>query len=321
MRSITKILGGLAAGSLAVVSVALGGPESTAPEQISDVLCLRKLALDLTHRGPTEEELARIKSGETTLAQMADQYLSSAEFTDVVTTWYRPQFPPTGISPEGVDIFEPSRIAQYIVVNNRDYRELLTGTYTVTPEGTVVDVVDRPAAGVLSTPHYMSAYVGSYRRNWAGHFLKEWTGIQLEAITLPPDVDPNNLDPQNLITDPLCSGCHGSAIYGIDYLAPFSFCYQEDGSYDSTCDESQKAQGKFLTAEGAGLPQLGTIVANSKEFRAQTANLFSWQLFGRQFAKQETDLYVSAARAFVDSGYSAKALVKHLVTSPHYCAR
>ena len=63
MQPVTKIIGGLAIGSAVAAGVALAGPESTAPEQISDVLCLRKLALDLTHRGPTEEELAKITSG------------------------------------------------------------------------------------------------------------------------------------------------------------------------------------------------------------------------------------------------------------------
>lgn len=309
--------------ALAATAVMTGvaGPTSTTPEPISDVQCLRKMALDLTHRGPTPEEVAAIKNGTSSLDEMADSFLASAEFEAVVTSWYRPQFPPTDETPPAVDVLEPSRIATYIVVNDLDYRQILTGTFTIDETGAMQPVTDRPAAGVLSTAHYMSAYGGSYRRNWAGHFLREWTGIQLEAVTLPPEVNPNDLNPDDLINNPACGGCHGNEIYGIDRLAPFTFCYRADGTYDDTCDAATTSAGTFLLEPGAGLPMLAAITADSREFRAQTVNKFYTQLFGRWVAKQETKYYVRAASAFLNSDFSAKALIKHMVTSPEYCAR
>ena len=165
-------------------TAALAGPTSTAPEPISDVACLHKMALDLTHRGPTAAELDQVKSKSATLAQMADAYLASDNFSQVAFDWYRSEFPPTSITPAGMDTEEPARIARYIVVNDHDYRELMTGDYTVAITGVVSPQVGRPAAGVLSTRHYMSSALGLYRRIWAGRFERQWTGIALSAAII-----------------------------------------------------------------------------------------------------------------------------------------
>jgi len=291
------------------------GPEATAPEPIPDALCLRKMALDLTDRGPTDDELSRLEAGDASLSELANEYLSSPEFEGVVWNWYRAKFPPTSISSEGTDTDEPARIARYIVLENRDYREMVTADYTIDPEGNVVDVTDRPAAGVLSTPHYMSAFSGSFRRNWAGHFLAEWGGVQLEAVSLPPDVDEEDLAPANLLENPACKGCHGDPVWGVDFVAGFAQCYEPDGTY-----RGGDCSGTWLTEDGSGLGDLGTITATSKRFKAQTVNFFFDKLFGRHIAAQETDFYITAQAALEGTGYNAKMLIHHLVTSDAYCS-
>ena len=130
---------------------ALAVPTATTPQPISDVACLRKMSLDLAHRGPTAAELDKVKTQGTTLGQMADAYLSSPEFSGVVFDWYRREFPPTSVTPAGIDTEEPARIARHIVVNDLDFREVMTGNYTVGTDGVASMQVGRPAAGVLST--------------------------------------------------------------------------------------------------------------------------------------------------------------------------
>lgn len=289
---------------------------TAAPHPIGDVACLRKMALDLTHRGPTTAELAAVKTKASTLAQMADGYLATPEFSSVVFDWYRREFPPTSVSPAGVDVEEPARIVRYIVVNDRDFREVMTGNFTVGTDGVASMQVGRPAAGVLSTPHYMSSARGLYRRVWAGRFERQWTGIVLTAVSIPPG--PIDLSPGGLANNPSCAGCHVHPVYGIDALARFADCYRDDGTYDGACTPGD---GKFLLQAGAGLPGLGKLMVASKEWKAQTVNFFFRQLFGRGLALPETALYLSSAEAFESSGFKAKALLKHLVTSPEYCAR
>jgi|GEM_PF-2158076 len=304
-----------------LASVGSAGPDSTAPEAMSDALCLRKIALDLTYAGPTPAELAELESGAVTLGDLADRYMATPDFEQVVFDLYRQQFPPTEMTPDGMDVEEPSRIATRIVTGDRDYREMLTGTFTVDVEGRESEVIDRPAAGIMSTAHYMSAYVGSYRRNWAGHFLVEWSGIKMEAVSLPPEAEEGDLSPDSILSDPACAGCHGNEVSGIDFLAPFSFCYDELGAYDETCDPAVTAAGRFLTVEDAGLQGLGRVVTESKEFESVAVNTFFKHLFGRDIALEESDLYLEQVEAFRENGYRAKALIRNLVTSPQYCAR
>jgi hypothetical protein len=306
--------GGLLAALAA--TAALAGPQASAPEPISDVACLRKLALDLVHRGPTDAELQRVKTKAATLAQLADAYLASAEFSQVVFDWYRAEFPPTSLTPRGTDTEEPARIARHIVVNDRDYRELMTGDYTVLATGGVAPQ-PMPAAGVLSTRHYMSSALGQYRRAWAGRFQRQWTGIALTAATLVPGA-PVDTSRDGLASNPACAGCHVDPVVGIDLLARFADCWRDDGTYDATCTPSS---AMFLTRAGQGLPALGQLMTESREWQAQTINLFFRLLFGRALAKSETGYYLAAADAFAQSGFKAKALIRHLVTSPAYCSR
>jgi hypothetical protein len=295
---------------------ALAGPTSTRPEAISDPACLRKMALDLVHRGPTAAELAQLKGG-ATLSQLADGYLASPGFSAVVFDWYRREFPPTSITPAGIDTEEPARIARHVVINDRDYRELLTGTFTVGADGSVVEQTGKPAAGVLSTRHYMTSALGLLRRNWAGRYERQWTGIVLQAISIPPG-DPIDTSRAGLANNPMCANCHVHPIYGIDHLAKFVDCWKDDGSYNAACTPPQT---QFLTVPGQGLPALGKVTVASKEWKAQMVNWFFRQFFGRSLATTEADYYLAAAQVFEQSGFRAKALIKHIVTSPQYCAR
>lgn len=292
------------------------GPLATAPEAIPAASCLRKISLDLVHRGPTEAELAALAAG-TALDTLADVYLGSPEFEAVVFDWYRSQFPPTAVTPPDVDVEEPSRIARHIVVNDLDYRTIVTGGFTIDATGAEQPRAERPAAGVLSTPHYLSAFVGRYRRSWSGRFLKEWGGIRLTPITLAPE-DARDLSPTSLTVDPACAGCHADPVHGVDYLAAFAFCWDEHGDFAEGCVEPSAS---FLTVSGSGLAALGELVADSNEFKMTAINFFFEQLFGRPLAFGETALFIRASGAFHASGYQAKALIRNLVTSPEYCAQ
>jgi len=317
LNSVTAV--GPVAASICAVAVhhsqGSAGPDATAPERIPDALCLRKMTLDLAERGPTDDELGRLAAGEATLSELADELLGSEEFESVAWGWYKARFPPTGITPEGTDVDEPVRIATHILLSDMDYRNIVNGDFTVDAEGNVQPVTDRPAAGVLSTAHYMSAYSGSFRRNWAGHFLAEWGGVRLEAVSLPPDLDEADLAPASLLENPACKGCHGDEVWGVDYLAGFAQCYETDGSY-----RGGECAGKWLTVEGADLSDLGQITASSKRFKAQTVNFFFEKLFGRHIAAQETDYYITAQTALESTGFNARMLIKHLVTSDEYCS-
>ncbi len=295
-----------------------GQPEATGKtEPISVLQCLRKMSLDLTHLAPTAETMAQLERGDTTLDKIADAYLTSPEFAEVSLNWMRSEFPPTALTTTETDIEEPARLMHHVLLNDKDWREIVTATYTVDAAGAVHEITDRPAAGILSTRYSLQSTVGSFRRNWAGRFERQFVGITLVAVTLPPG-DVTDVSPDGLATNPDCAGCHVHPTYGIDPLAKFAACYDDAGLRIAGCVDPDAA---FLLQPGRGLPDLGRITADTNEFKSQAVNFFFKRLFGRELAQQEAAFYSAAASMFAGSGYKARELIKHLVTSEAYCSR
>jgi hypothetical protein len=292
-------------------------PEPGVTSTMSALLCARKMSLDLTHGSPAADDLKKLDAGDMSLEQLADKYLASEEFKAVSFDWMRAEFPPTASTTAETDIEEPARIMHHILMTDKDWREVMTATYTVSKTGTEAAIVDRPAAGIISTRYSLQSTFGSFRRNWAGRFERQFAGITLVAVTLPAG-DMTDVSPDGLASNPNCAGCHVHPTYGIDHLARFAECYGEDGLRKAGCTDPE---GSFLLQTGKGLPDLGRIVANTNEFKSQAVNFFFKRLFGRDIAREEADYYSDAAKAFADSGYHARELIKHIVTSEAYCAR
>ncbi len=297
---------------------ACSGDSGPSTVTISDTLCLRKMALDLTDKGPSQADITAIEDTSKTLETIADEYMATPEFEQVIFNWYRELFPPRGISPPGIDYEEPSRIAREVVIGDRDFKEILTADYTVLPDGTITPVTGKPVAGVLSTQHYMSSHVGSLRRNWAGYYVKTWGGFRLEPISLPPGVDDAELTRDAITSNPSCASCHANELYGIDFVGPIAECFTAQGLYDANCQEQG---GKYLAQDISNLTQLGQVTADSKEFMSFTINFFYEKLFGRPLARQELEIYDGAAQALLSGNGRIKELLKHIVTSPEYCSR
>lgn len=295
-------------------NVAMGQAEPT-PEALSPVACLRKIALDLTDHAPSEADLAALNSG-TPLENFVDQYLETPEFKTIMFDTFRGKFPPTLLVPEDADREEPARIAHRAVVNNIDFREVVTGKYTVAKDGTVAASTSGDVAGVLSTQTYLSAYSGIENRNWAGQLLTGLTGVLLMAISeIPEGIDSS---PSGLAANPACAGCHANPLHGVDYVAAFHSCYDVKGLFIEGCVPKET---EFLGKKGTTLADLGAILASSPEWRAETIQSFHRLFWGRDIARNETPLYRRAERAWVEDGYRPHALIKHTVLSPEYCSR
>lgn len=285
------------------------------PKPLSEVACLRKIALDLTNRGPSTEDLEALAAG-ASLETLVDKYLASPEFAHVAFNVYRGAFPPTGGVPDDADKEEPARIARRLVVENVDYRDLVAGQYTVDSMGKVVPVKG-VASGILTTQTYLSAYTGIEYRNWSGQVLKGLAGIVLEPVSdLPPGVDASR---GGLAANPACAGCHTSPLHGVDNVASFHDCYDDNGLPVASCNPG--APTSFLGQSGASIADLGRILAESVEWRAQSIQNFYRLFWGRGIGKNETSFYRRAEKAWLDAEFKPHALIKEVVLSPEYCAR
>jgi hypothetical protein len=274
------------------------------------------MALDLTNRGPSPQDVADLKSGSKSLAAFADAYLASPRFASTAFDWARGWYAPTPKVPANADIEEPGRIARYLLTSDVDFRELVTGSYTVGTSGST-SPLGPDAAGVLTTQNYLSAYSGIQNRNWAGHVLKGMAGVVLMPITAIPAGTDSSRD--GLAANPLCAGCHVHPIYGVDHVGPFRDCYDKAGIAIPGCtlDKTQS----FLGQTGKTIPDLGKILAGSVEWRARMIQGFQLILGSRMIGKNEIPAYRAAESAWLAAGYKPKALIKQIVTSEHYCAR
>ena len=292
-------------------------PDVISVNRLSDAECLRKASLIVRNQGLTDEDLAQLDSG-ASLTTLIEGYLASEEFKEVVFDWYRGEYPTTQLTTDETDIEEPARIAAYIVNEGRDYRELVTGDYTVNAEGEAIVVEGQPAAGVLTTNHNMSAYVGAFRRQWSGHMIAQWSPYILEAVSLPPASEDSDVSPDTLAGNPGCAGCHVDPVVGVDNIATFATCYDDLGQYIPDCEE---VPSTFLDKEGSGLQDFGQILAGSNEFKAVTINFFFRKLTGRQLAFDEGDFYARVASEFAENDYDAKELLKSMLVSEEFCSR
>jgi hypothetical protein len=321
VTTITIALAALGAGCMGEPSV--GGDDDAPPSQatettpVSEAVCLRKMALDLTHASPSPENLEKLAKGDTNLDKLADEYLASAEFSQVSFDWMRSEFTPTALTNAETDVEEPARLMHYILMQDRDWRETMTATYTVDTAGVQHEITDRPAAGILTTKYSLQSTVGSFRRNWAGRLERQFAGITLVAVTIPAG-STIDVTPDGLASNPDCAGCHVHPVYGIDALARFAQCYDETGARIAGCEDPDAS---FLLQSGRGLVDLGRITAATNEFKSQSIDFFFKRLFGRDLAREEAEFYTEAASVFAASGYHARELIKHLVTSEAYCSR
>jgi hypothetical protein len=301
----------------------IGGGDDAPPSQatettpLNDALCARKMALDLTHASPSAEVLARLDKGDASLDTLADEYLASPEFSQVAFDWMRAEFTPTALTNAETDVEEPARLMHFILMKDRDWRETMTATYTVDAAGVEHEITDRPAAGILTTKYSLQSTVGSFRRNWAGRLERQFAGITLVAVTIPAG-STIDVSPDGLAANPDCAGCHVHPVYGIDHLAKFAECYDDAGARIAGCEDPEAS---FLLQSGRGLVDLGRITAATNEFKSQSIDFFFKRLFGRDLAREEAVFYSEAASVFAASGYHARELIKHLVTSEAYCSR
>ncbi|MBX7100018.1 MAG: hypothetical protein K1X89_20055 [Myxococcaceae bacterium] len=296
------------------VRQALATTRTLSPER-----CLRAASLRLRELPPSAQDLADLSAKRRTFSELVDGYLQGPEFAAVALRWYRSEFSSSQKPIAGVDADEPARIAQHVVVNHRDYRELLTATYTVDATGNRV-ALGPEAAGVLTTPQYLTARVGILRRRWAANVIRQFLGIRLVAVNLPPDTNPD-VSRKAVAANPACAGCHVNKFYGIDRVSAAADCFppELEGQRQQGCVETpSEVVGKPTN----GLPSLGRAIADSHEFLATTTNFFYAKLYGRPLSPNEKEFYRAVATRFsAEQQYDAVALIRTLVNRKEFCER
>jgi hypothetical protein len=281
-------------------------------------LQLVKLALDLTGRPPTSEEVADLETG-TSLEQMVDRYLQSPEFEHFYFHRIRLYLESHGTESQD----EPARLWCYVAFNDRPIQQILTADFTVDANFLKQR---RPAyhgrTGVLTTKGFIEGKPGLPHFNYAAQVAMLFLGYIFEV---PPEVVEQRAGSTAASTvDPssICYSCHKV----LTPLAVQRSFWNDDGVF-RTHDEfglpidasDQKLVNGYPFA-GEGLEAFATKAVKKERFIRTLVDTHVTFFFGRQmrWREDERTLYRRAWEQMRENHYTVRSLIRALLTSPEY---
>jgi hypothetical protein len=281
-------------------------------------LQLVKLALDLTGRPPTAEEVADVEKG-TSLEQMVDRYLQSPEFEHFYFHRIRLYLESHGTESQD----EPARLWCYVAFNDRPIQQILTADFTVDAS---FQKQRRPAyhgrTGVLTTKGFIEGKPGLPHFNYAAQVAMLFLGYIFEV---PPEVVEQRAGSTAASTvDPsgICYSCHKV----LTPLAVQRSFWSDDGVF-RTHDEfglpidasDQKLVNGYPFA-GEGLEAFATKAVKKERFIRTLVDTHVTFFFGRQMRWREDEraLYRRVWEQMRENHYTVRSLIRTLLTSPEY---
>lgn len=292
---------------------------ATATGTDRDALLLVKLAQDLVHRAPTQDEIDDLAEGRVTIDDQIETFLHSTEFRD--TIMHRMRLRTESSGSEGSD--EAARLWTYLFTNDgKSYEDLLTGTYNVTPS---FQEVSRPdyhgQSGVLTMKGYITGKPGLPHYNYPARVLGDFMGYIFEV---PPEVVAMRLGSSASSTvDPngLCYSCH-------QLLTPLAHQRQkwtDTGDYRTVdddgfdIDDSDQNMVEAYPFKGAGMEAFAVQAVRKERFVHHTLNAEFDLLFRRLMRSSEDErvIYKELFDALKEKG-DLRAPLRILLKSPTY---
>ena len=329
---------------------------------------LVRISMGLRGTRPSKGELEAVVEDPTVLPDLVDDYLESAEFGETVReihneAWlvqtenaYPVLDPLTGEfgASIGTSLTNgPLRLAEYIVMNDRPYTELVTADYAVMdaitaavwgvafdPGGDALQTTSQqpgpPPAGVLSDGVLWIRYrsdAANYHRGRANlvstaFLCTDFLERDIELDTSIDLADPDAVS-EAVRTNPSCVSCHAA----LDGLASFFWGWRgvmNPGQITEYPINNWLANGvdqwqltterppNYFGTDGDDLAALGQLIADDPRFSLCTAQRF--YSFFHQVPLADVPLEAAAElqAAFIDSGFAAKALVRAIVLDDDY---
>ncbi|MEN0060527.1 MAG: DUF1588 domain-containing protein [Myxococcota bacterium] len=324
---------------------------------------LVRASLSLRGVRPSLEELEAVERAPDELETQIDAWLESPQFGEVVrhmhdewlladvdNNYYPMGFPARGpLADRGAwavneSISEaPARLAEYIVVTDRPYTELVTADYTLANDvvatvwglpydeeagGWQVTTYEdgRPHAGVLSDPwlHVRHASTETNRqRSRAAHLSRALLchDYMKREVRVPLETDLTAGGRNAIEENPVCVSCHhtldplGAAFapYRRVIVPQYTFRYPI-AEYDPAL-AADYAPPRFYGEPVADIYDLGQQIAEDSRFWRCSIRRFAGQLLTQPAEDVDNAIVDAALPRFVDAGFQVRPLVKHLVLS------
>ena len=277
---------------------------------------LRTVALTqhLLGRPPTAAEFTRLSASG--FAAVVDDALASPDFR----AWYfnrmRLRIEATG----SAESDEPARLWTYLAVNERPFRELLVGDYSVDEN---FQRVARPAThgqtGVLTMKGYLNNKPGLPHYNYPARVLSGFMGNVFEV---PPEVfDQRGTATATSTVDPnsVCFSCHQL----LTPLAHQRLAWDDNGDYRTTMpdgapvDDSDRGLVASYPYPGKGLEAFSTKAVKKEAFVRRMLNTHFKLLMGRdlRWADDERVLYKTLWDLSAATDGNLKAILRGIALS------
>ncbi|MEM7155919.1 MAG: DUF1585 domain-containing protein [Myxococcota bacterium] len=329
---------------------------------------LVRISMALRGVRPSPDELDRVAAAPEVIADIVEEYLVDPRFGETIRELHNdallvgtevqfPQLPPfedVGSFTLGHSVMQgPLRLAEYVVMEDRPYTELVTADYAIVdelaasiqalpydpggPELQTTEWTDRPAAGVLSDA---ALYVrhrsngANYHRGRANAVSKAFLCHDFLAADVEIDGSVDLSDPEAVneavTNNPACVACHQS----LDPLASFFWGYPGNANpnqipaypvtqlYDAgSVDRWQTTTGQAPALFGKpadDMAGLGQLIADDARFSSCAARRF-YAFFHQVDLSEVPSEHISTLQAaLVDSGFDAKAIVREIMLSDEF---
>ncbi len=245
-----------------------------------------------------------------------DGLLGSPAFADRFARFINAEFNggPAATAPEDTVYY----LSKYVIENDKPWRDLFVGAYSVTPTAMAMDVQPDPEGlGYFRSPTWMKRYAGVEP---AGMMLVAAFRIvqNTTSLTLTPSVgNPGDDRTATGRQAGACKSCHFDQWYALDKLAlllPTRKGTLDAPTFAATTAGPQQALGKTLADD----KDLVTALVDSDAWRfAQCRNVFKF-LYGREENQCEAKVFDACVDALNDAK-TIKAAVAAVAKDPSFC--
>jgi hypothetical protein len=242
-----------------------------------------------------------------------------------------------------VDFDMPARMGTYLILNDLDYRELLTSKVCVSkstwqPEPCEAfrdnpAAADRHAAGVLSTRAFLSMHKNGsgfnfrpVREAFAKFACAEYPDVKDPGT--PRDQVGNSVHPWG--NNPACYSCHKS----MNAKALPFYNFKNDGFFTDQVGASTRREDNTISnpadlfEPGADprvfgkpirtLADLGQVYVQDRRFAECMTRRYVNFAFGRAYSSPLPPELDYVVNGFINSGYRVKTLLQTIVSSPMF---
>jgi hypothetical protein len=319
---------------------------------------LRLSAEILINRDPTPAEMQTLTNGNfATYQTLITSYLNTPAFQAEQLTYYQDLFGMSGQTnttfPD-INYDEPANLATYLVVNNQDFRQVLTATYCVNdsmqqiPCSAFSNPADATtqAAGVLTTRAFLQNAAGPFNLHRVN---KAFEVFACRNYLLSPDIRDPGISQSEIsgtvktfncadatACNPVCFSCHknlnsrASLFYNFDLTGMYNLnpssavITQTDvvGTPSTVADLLVPgAQAAYFGQVVPNLRQYAMLFSRNKDFRDCLAQRLSNQLLGGQ----PTDPLLPAMQDIRDhidlNGFNVKSILLEVAGHPAFVNR